>query len=313
MPAPKKHPDDIDIDESLVRRLIANQFPRWADLPVARVRSAGTDNAIFRLGDDIAVRLPRLSRAAETVDTELRWLPRLSRLLPLAVPVPLGKGAPDDGFAYPWSVYRWLDGDNLVDRPDVDLDDAARRLGRFVAALRRIDAAGGPPSFRGGPVSALDDRVRAEIRELGADGAVDAEVTTTAWEAALGAPTWQTAPVWVHGDLYPLNLLARQGRLAAVIDFGGLGVGDPACDLLPAWAVLTASTRELFRAEAGVDDATWVRGRGWGLALGLGAAHVYRVTNPILAASAGVRSPRPSPTTSEPRDAATQRTAHVPS
>ena len=284
MSAPKKHPGDIDIDESLVRRLIANQFPRWAKLPVARVRSAGTDNAIFRLGDDIAVRLPRLSRAADTVDTEQRWLPRLSRLLPLAVPVPLGKGAPDDGFPYPWSVYRWLDGDNLVDRPDVDLDDAARQLGRFVAALRRIDAAGGPRSFRGGPVRTLDDRVRAEIRELGANGAVDADVTTAAWETALGAPTWQTAPVWVHGDLYPVNLLARQGRLAAVIDFGVLGVGDPACDLLPAWAILTASTRELFRAEAGVDDATWVRGRGWGLALGLGAAHVYRVTNPILAA-----------------------------
>jgi aminoglycoside phosphotransferase (APT) family kinase protein len=284
MSAPKKHPGDIDIDESLVRRLIANQFPRWADLPVARVRSAGTDNAIFRLGDDLAVRLPRLSRAAETVDTEQRWLPRLSRLLPLAVPVPLGKGAPDDGFPYPWSVYRWLDGDNLVDRPDVDLDDAARQLGRFVAALRRIDAAGGPPSFRGGPVSTLDDRVRAEIRELGADAAVDAAVTTAAWETALGAPTWQAAPVWVHADLYPVNLLARQSRLAAVIDFGGLGVGDPACDLLPAWAILTASTRELFRAEAGVDDATWVRGRGWGLALGLGAVHVYQVTNPTLAA-----------------------------
>jgi aminoglycoside phosphotransferase (APT) family kinase protein len=180
-------------------------------------------------------------------------------------------------------VYRWLHGENLVDRPDVDLSDAARQLGRFIAALRRIDATGGPPSFRGGPVSTLDDRVRAEIRDLGADAAVDADATTAAWETALGAPAWEAPPVWVHADLYPGNLLARRGRLAAVIDFGGLGVGDPACDMLPAWALLTAATRGLFRAEVDVDDATWVRGRGWGLALGLGAAHVYRVTNPVLA------------------------------
>jgi aminoglycoside phosphotransferase (APT) family kinase protein len=284
MSAPKRHPGDIDIDESLVRRLIAKQFPRWADLPVTTVRSAGTDNAIFRLGDDIAVRLPRVTRAAETVGTEQRWLPRLSRLLPLAVPVPLGEGAPDDGFPYPWSVYRWLDGANLVVRPGVDLDDAARQLGRFVAALRRIDASGAPWSFRGGAVSTLDDRVRADIRDLGADGTVDADVATAAWETALRAPTWHAAPVWVHADLYPVNLLARRGRLAAVIDFGGLGVGDPACDMLPAWALLTAATRDLFRGEADVDEATWVRGRGWGLALGLGAVRVYRVTNPILAA-----------------------------
>jgi len=278
------HPDDVDIDASLVGRLVAKQFPQWADLPIRKVRSAGTDNAMYRLGDDMAVRLPRVPSAAGNVDTEQRWLPWLAPQVPLAVPAPLGRGVPDEGFPYPWSVYRWLDGENAVDEPIADLRDAAVRLGRFVAALRRCDATGGPPSFRGGPVSALDGDVRAAIRSLGADGTVDGDLAIAAWETALSAPLWHGAPVWVHADLYPVNLLVRSGRLSAVIDFGGVGVGDPACDMLPAWALLTAQTRDLFRAEVDVDDATWARGRGWGLGLGLGAVHVYRVTNPVLAA-----------------------------
>jgi aminoglycoside phosphotransferase (APT) family kinase protein len=278
-----------DLPDHAVARLIARQFPRWAGLPITRVRSAGTDNVLYRLGADLVVRLPRVPGAAASVDTEHRWLPQLAPLLPLAVPVPLGRGVPDDGYPYPWSVCRWLEGMNLVDEPDVDLPEVATQLGRFVAALQRIDATDGPPSFRGGPVSMLDERVRREIRDLGADGAVDADLATAVWQTALAAPTWTGPPVWVHADLYPVNLLARHGRLTAVIDFGGLGVGDPAIDMLPAWAVLSAETRDRFRAElvrAGtqVDDATWVRGRGWGLGLGLGAVHFYRATNPVLAA-----------------------------
>jgi aminoglycoside phosphotransferase (APT) family kinase protein len=276
-------PDEVDIDASLVGRLIAGQFPRWAGLPLTEVRSAGTDNAIYRLGGELAVRLPRLGRSAVDVDKEQRWLPRLAPSLPLAVPVPVGRGVPAEGFPYPWSVYRWLDGENVVDAP-VDLGDAAVRLGRFVAALRRIDPAGGPPSFRGGPVTTLDDRVRREIGDLAVADTVDGDLVTAVWETAVAAPAWDGPPAWVHADLYPVNLLGRVGRLSGVVDFGGLGVGDPAIDLLPAWALLTAGTRELFRAEAGVDDATWLRGRGWGLGLGLGAVHVYRVTNPVLAA-----------------------------
>ena len=183
---------------------------------------------------------------------------------------------------------QWLDGENVADEPDVDLPDAAVRLGRFVAALQRIDTAGGPPpSFRAEPVSALDDRVRAEIRGLAADGMVDPDLATAAWETAMATPAWEGPPRWVHADLSPLNLLARHGRLTAVIDFGGLGVGDPAIDMLPAWAWLTPQTRDLFRAEVKPDDATWSRGRGWGLALGLGAVNYYRVTNPVLAANNG--------------------------
>ncbi len=277
-------PDEVDIDGPLAGRLIAEQFPQWASLAITKVRSAGTDNAIYRLGDDMAVRLPRIPSAAENVDTEQRWLPQLAPLLPLAIPVPLGRGVPGEGFPYPWSVYRWLDGGNAVEQPIVDLPDAAAQLGRFVAALQRFDATGGPPSFRAEPVSTRDDDVRAAIRSLGADGTLDAALATAAWETSLAAPAWDGTPVWIHADLHPANLLARNGRLAAVIDFGGLGVGDPACDMLPAWTLLTGQTRDLFRAEANVDAAAWTRGRGWGLRFGLGAVHVYQVTNPVLAA-----------------------------
>jgi aminoglycoside phosphotransferase (APT) family kinase protein len=263
--------------------LLAEQFPPWAGLALTRVRSVGTDNSIYRLGTDLSVRLPRHAAAARAIEKERRWLPRLGPLLPLEIPVPVGHGVPAHGYLYPWAVYRWLNGTNLVEAAeapsDVDLHDVAGRLGRFVAALHRIDPAGGPPSFRGGPVRDLDDRVRREIDDL-----PDAGRLREAWESTLAAPAWSGRPVWLHADLYPTNLLAVAGRLSAVIDFGGLGVADPACDTLPAWALLTPSTRPAFRAEVDVDEATWVCGRGWALALGIGAAHFYQVTNPVLAA-----------------------------
>lgn len=283
MSTPTVRPDEFSVDGELVGRLVAEQFPQWANLPVTKVDSAGTDNAMYRLGNDLVARLPRIPGVAEDVGKEQRWLPQLAPLLPVAIPVPLGRGVPGEGYPYAWSVYRWIDGVNAVDEPIADLSVAAVELGRFVVALRRFGAADGPPSFRGGPVGTRDSGVRAAIRNLGADGTVDADVATAAWEAALAAPLWDGPPVWVHADLHPGNLLTRQGRLAAVIDFGGLGVGDPACDLLPAWTLLTAETRGPFRAAAEVDDATWARGRGWGLYFGLGAVNAYRATNPVLA------------------------------
>ncbi|MFJ8935945.1 aminoglycoside phosphotransferase family protein [Streptomyces sp. NPDC102365] len=278
------HPDEFDIDVALVGRLVATQFPEWAGLPVTQVVSAGTDNAMYRLGEDMVVRLPRLPGGAGQVEKEQRWLPALAPRLPLAVPVPLAAGAPGQGYPLPWGVFRWLDGDNVYERPLSDgAADAATRLGRFVAALREVDAVGGPPSWRGGPLA--DDRhVRTAIHDLGADGMVDAGAATAVWEAALRVPRWGGDPVWLHGDLLPGNLLAQDGRLSAVIDFGGLGTGDPAADVLAAWAVFDARTRPLFREAADVDDATWARGRGWALYFGLTAEHYYRVSNPVLAA-----------------------------
>ncbi|MEV5962745.1 aminoglycoside phosphotransferase family protein [Kribbella sp. NPDC051952] len=280
------NPDEVGISEGLVRGLIGSQFPEWAQLPLVEVRSAGTDNAMFRLGDAMAVRLPRLDRAAEMVARELRCLPLLAPQLPLAIPVPLAAGTPEGEFPYPWSVYRWLAGEDLATRTDLDLGDVGGRLGEFIAVLRRIETAGGLDSPRASPVDARDDDVvRATIRQLSEEGSLDGDAAIAVWESALAAPSWNRPPVWIHGDLFPSNLLAELGRLTAVIDFGLVGLGDPATDMLPAWTLLTARSRELFRAAADVDDATWTRGRGWALNAGLGAVRVYRKTNPVLAAA----------------------------
>ncbi|MFD3534433.1 aminoglycoside phosphotransferase family protein [Streptomyces sp. NPDC058664] len=287
MAATPMQPGELDIDTELVERLVAGRFPEWAGLPVRAVASAGTDNAMFRLGDDLVVRLPRVPYAARHVEKEQRWLPLLAPHLPLDVPAPVGRAGASADFPLPWSVYRWLDGADAYDAPLTDLAHAAVALGRFGAALRAVDASGGPASFRGGPVTDWEDgNLPDAVRGLAARGDVDAELATAAWETVLRLPRWDGAPVWVHGDLLPGNLLGRDGRLSAVIDFGGLGTGDPACDMMPAWTLLTAGTRPLFREAARADDATWERGRGWALAWGLVTEDYYRDTNPVLAAVA---------------------------
>jgi aminoglycoside phosphotransferase (APT) family kinase protein len=276
-------------DAALVRRLVARRFPRWAALPVTPVRSAGTDNDLFRLGGDLVARLPRHPGAVEPLDREWHWLPWLAPRLPLAVPLPVARAEPDDGYPYPWSVYEWLEGEDLADPGRADPADVAVRLGRFVATLRRLDTAAATPSPRATLDPAVDERVHRQVRELAADGTLDGPATTAAWRAARAAPGWVGPQAWVHGDLFPSNLLGREGRLAAVVDFGLTGLGDPALDLLPAWTALPVTVRGLFRAESGVDDAAWARGRAWALALGLGAVLGYRHRNPVLA-GAGLRA-----------------------
>lgn len=212
------HAEGVDIDVSLVGRLLAAQFPRWADLPVEPVPSAGTDNALYRLGGDMAVRLPRSRRAAEQVDKEHRWLPMFVPLLPLAVPVPLAKGTPGEGYPWHWSVYRWLDGENATIERLADPVLAATELARFIAALQRIDPMGGPPPgphnfFRGVPLVTRDGPTRIAIASL--RGAFDADAVTAAWEVALQATPWRGMPVWIHGDLQPGNLLTTRGAGSA--------------------------------------------------------------------------------------------------
>jgi aminoglycoside phosphotransferase (APT) family kinase protein len=286
MSSGKMHIDEVDIDTALVRRLLAAQFPQWADLPVVLVHSAGTDNAIYRVGSDMAVRLPRIEGATGQVDKERQWLPRLALLLPLAIPVPLAKGTPGEGYPWQWSVYQWLKGENATNERIADPAQAARDLAHFITALQRIDPTDGPSpgshnSFRGVPLATRDVETRAAIASL--DGMLDTYSVTAAWDAALQTPAWDGPPVWIHGDLSPLNLLVQHGRLSAVIDFGCLGVGDPACDLQVAWNLLSAQTRDVFRAALVVDDATWARGRGWALSVGLIALPYYQSTNPVLA------------------------------
>jgi len=278
------HTDEVDINVSLVHRMLAAQFPDWADLPIERIRSAGTDNAIYRLGDDMAVRLPRIGWATAQVEREHQWLPRLAPHLPLAIPAPLAMGVPAEGYPWHWSIYRWLEGENATLDRLTDRRQAATDLAHFVAALQRIDPTGGPragvDNSRGVPLATRDTPTRAAITAL--YGAVDTDAVIAAWEAALQAPMWPGPGVWLHGDLNSGNLLARHGRLSAVIDFGAMAVGDPACDVMVAWTLLTAETRDVFRAALPVDEATWARGRGWALSWGLIVLPYYENTNPVL-------------------------------
>ncbi|MEU7426032.1 aminoglycoside phosphotransferase family protein [Streptomyces sp. NPDC040750] len=275
------HADEPDLDVPLVRRLIARRFPRWAGLPVRRLASSGTENAMFRLGADLVVRLPRRPGAVADVARELHWLPRLGPLLPVAVPEPLGLGEPDEDFPWPWAVYRWLEGRNPVAGAVAEPEGLAGDLGAFVRALRRIAPRGGPPGYRGGPLADRDGPTRAAVAELG--GRVDAGAVTDLWRRALGAPAHAGPPVWAHGDLTPGNVLVDGGRLTAVIDFGTAGVGDPAVDLVVAWNLLPAAARQTFRKAVGADDAQWARGRGWALSIALVALPYYWDTNPALA------------------------------
>ncbi|NUS15904.1 MAG: aminoglycoside phosphotransferase family protein [Streptomyces sp.] len=283
------HPGMHPVDEDLVRRLVAGRFPRWAGLPVRRWPSGGTVNAMFRLGDDMAVRLPLVRGGAADVELEQRWLPRLAPLLPVRVPEVLGAGEPAEGYPWPWSVHRWLAGEH----PEAGAPDAPVRLAEdlaaFVTAMRGVTLPDAPGAYRGGPLAALDAGTRAAIEELRgipAEG-VDCDAAAAAWEKALSAPAWNGPPVWLHADLMPGNLLVDGGGgLAAVIDFGCTGVGDPACDLVPAWNLLPPDAREVFRAAVDTDDATWTRGRGRALSQALIALPYYRTTNPAMARNA---------------------------
>ena len=280
----KMHADEFEVDVSLVQRLVAQQFPHWAELSLKPVPSAGTDNALFRLGNEMVVRLPRIDWAVENVDKEFKWLPQLGPLLPVSIPVPLGKGVPTKEYPWPWSVYRWLEGSNPIvghlPEPVLFVHD----LVAFIQALHKVELQSGPISNRGVPLEKKDAETRKALRQL--EGMVDIPAVTALWETALNVSPWSKPPVWVHGDLSPGNLLIQNGRLSAAIDFGNLGIGDPACDLLIAWNLLPAELRQAFRTELGVDDATWERGKGWALSTAIIALPYYKDTNPVLANNA---------------------------
>jgi len=259
--------DKAAITPQLVSRLVADQFPHWADLPVTTVELDGWDNTTFRLGDDLAVRLPSADAYVQQVDKEHRWLPVLAPPLPLPIPQPLAKGVPGSRFPRPWSVYRWLPGKHATLDRVGDLARFATDLADFLAALYAIDPAGGPAPgkhnfFRGGPLTTYDEETREAISAL--DAEIDTEAATDTWEAALAA-TWQAPPVWIHGDVVASNLLVVERRLSAVIDFGCSAVGDPACDLTIAWTLFFGDNRTLFRERLPLDEGTWARGRGWAL------------------------------------------------
>ncbi|KPC59852.1 phosphotransferase [Streptomyces chattanoogensis] len=282
------HPGLHSFDDDLVRRLVAGQFPRWAGLSVERLPSGGTVNAMYRLGDDMVVRLPLVKGGAEDVSMEQEWLPRLAPRLATAIPEVLGAGEPAEGYPWRWSVYRWLAGENPEAGALSEPVLLAKDLAGFVAEMRSITLPGAPAAYRGGPLASLDASTRAAIEELRGipEEGVDCDAVAAVWEDALRAPGWDGPPVWLHADLMPGNLLVDGGRLTSVIDFGCMGLGDPACDLFPAWNLLPADARGVFREALGVDDATWRRGRGRTLSQALIALPYHRRTNPAMAHNA---------------------------
>lgn len=275
------HADEVVATADQVRRLLAEQFPDWAGLSIRPVPIGGSDHALFRLGEHLVARMPRIEDAAEQAENDRRWLPYLAPHLPLPVPVPLAVGEPGAGFPHPWSVATWLPGEN-PGSDNVDLDRAAIDLAAFVRALREVDPVDGPRKVgttRGTPLIGLDAYVHRSLEILG--DRVDQHLMRRIWKDALAATAYVGDGSWLHGDLLAGNLLCADRRLTAVIDFGALGVGDPAPDLTPAWTIFDGIARDAYRHAVGCDEDEWRRGRGWALAPALGGLGYYSETFPL--------------------------------
>ena len=266
------HDDEIDVDGDLVRRLLETQFPQWAELGLVRVEPSGTDNAIYRLGDSMSVRLPRIHWAAEQPRFEQTWLPRLSPHLPLPVPAPLALGEPGEGYPHSWAIHSWLPGTAAL-----GTSVHARELAAFVVALQHVDVADAPEARRGRPLSTLN-RTPEAIEDC--RGIVDVEAALAVWEGALAAAAWDRPPVWIHGDLDRRNLLVdERDALCGVLDFSCAGVGDPAHDVGAAWRVLASEERAPFLEALDVDEATVARARGWIIEQAANALRYYTMEN----------------------------------
>lgn len=278
------HDDEMDIDAALVGGLVAAQFPQWADLPIRAAESTGTVNAIYRLGDHLYARLPRVEEWAQDLGKEWYWLPKLAPRLSLRIPEPVGKGHPASSYPFPWAIYGWIEGQPYSDELVDDERQAARDLAQFVVELRGVGLTTGAP--RGGrkPLRELDAFTRVAIDS--ARGVIDGDAATAAWERALEAPPWNGTRVWIHTDLLRPNVLVLGGRLHAIIDFGGVGVGDPAADVIAAWSVFGRTGRRAFRCALNVDEGTWNRARGFALHQATMIIPYYAESNPGFVAQA---------------------------
>ena len=267
MPASEQPAAEVDIDVALVRRLLEEQHPDLASLELELV-AFGWDNVMFRLGDELSVRLPRRQVAASLIEHEQRWLPVLAPRLPVPIPLPLRIGVPGAGFPWRWSVCPWLPGSMAATSADIDCAGLADDLADFIAPLHRAAPGDAPVNpVRGVPLLDRDVSTRTRLEQV--HDLVDGPAVLALWEVACATPPWDRPPVWLHGDLHPANLLVEGGRLSAVIDFGDITAGDPATDLAVAWMVLPVAERERFRDRLAVDDDTWSRARGWATSLGV--------------------------------------------
>ena len=273
------------MDDGVARALLVEQLPEYADLRLRRVASGGTDNAVFRLGDELALRLPLRLSAVSGLLKEIRWLPSLAPHLTLEVPEFVDAGRPTSTFELPWAVLRWLPGEDALTAGLDCAQDAADSLARFVRELQAVPTTGAPAPgaagfVRGMPLAHWDDAVREALTRCG--GLLDAARVAAVWDDAVAAAAYEGPPVWLHADLIPGNVLLRDGRITGILDFGALAIGDPAYDVTPAWHLLDASGRDNFRDLIGVDDATWRRARGIVVALAAFALPYYRDSNPAM-------------------------------
>jgi aminoglycoside phosphotransferase (APT) family kinase protein len=269
-----------------VRQLLREQHPDLSELPVSE-SVEGWDNHMFRLGDELAVRLPRRGASADLIENEQRWLPQLARQLPFPIPAPVRTGRPGCGYPWRWSVVPWFAGDTALGASHLDIATIARTIARFLRSLHRPAPSEAPTNpWRGVPLAERTDLLHRGLTQL--EGRVDRAKILDVWQTALAAPPWPGPRLWIHGDLHPANLLTERGRLSAVIDFGDLTGGDPATDLAVAWMLLPPSHRPVFRAASRpasnpVDDDTWTRARGWALALGVAYLAGSRDDEPLAA------------------------------
>ena len=260
----------LEITVSLVTNLIKEQFPEWADLTIKPVEAGGHDNRTFRLGNERLVRMPSAAEYAQKVTKEQHWLPKLAPYLSLPIPMPIAIGKPSKDYPWNWSVYRWIEGTsaNTQSLTDKNLQHIALQLANFLNELQKIDISDSPllPGlhnfWRGSHPSVYDADARKYIIKL--QDIIDAKAAASVWEKAISSK-WNKIPVWIHGDLTSGNFLLKDGKLAAVIDFGGTAVGDPACDLVIAWTFLKKESREIFKRNLNLDSDTWARARGWAL------------------------------------------------
>jgi aminoglycoside phosphotransferase (APT) family kinase protein len=279
----KMHDGEAQIDVALVQQLVAEQFPDRAGRVIREVQSTGTVNAIYRVGEDVYARLPRVAAWQADLRREAQWLPWLAERLSLPIPEPIGEGRPNASYPFAWALYRWMHGEPYTDESIEDEARAARDLAGFVLELRRLEPSGAPLAGRR-PLRELDAATRAAI-EAGRS-LIDASAALAAWDDAVESAVWEGEPVWIHADLLRPNILTCAGSISVIIDFGAAGVGDPAADVIAAWSVFGPVGRKEYRSALHVDDETWRRARGFALHQAVIAIPYYAETNPRFAALA---------------------------
>lgn len=278
----KMHTNEFSVDDFLVRKLIDSQCPQWQHLPIVSIQSSGTDNALFRLGEDWVIRLPRIEWATESILKEYVWLPKLSKLLECLISAPVFKGKPEHGYPWSWLISPWHEGHNPPFEQENEYTELALTLANFLNALHTIQLKNGPLSRRGVQLNAVADQTHAALDDLASD--MDVKFLKALWQELTQVPNWDKKLVWVHGDFLPGNIIVQKTQLQAVIDFSDVGMGDPACDCIIAWSLLNQSSRQIFKSQLNaIDEDTWLRGKGWALSIAAIMLPYYKNTNPTLA------------------------------